>query len=99
MIHESVHEIRHSVKGILGIDNGKVEVLDDAKVRQQLIDTLARNAVFGTRPVKAFSRWLIWEVGQALGARPASIHDFYIARATDKWKNRTVPAMNMRFTT
>jgi fructose/tagatose bisphosphate aldolase len=99
MIHESVHEIRHSVKGILGIENGKVEVLDDAKVRQQLIDTLARDAVFGTRPVKAFSRWLIWEVGQAVGARPASIHNFYIARATDKWKNRTVPAMNMRFTT
>ncbi|MEZ4638646.1 MAG: hypothetical protein R2856_27415 [Caldilineaceae bacterium] len=39
MIHESVYEIQQNLKGI-GIDNGKVEVLDDAKVRGQLIDTL-----------------------------------------------------------
>jgi fructose/tagatose bisphosphate aldolase len=99
MIHESIHEIRHHLKGMVGIENGKVEVLDDEAVRRQLIDALARDAVFGTRPVKAFSRWLIWELGQALGAQPASIHDFYIARARDEWQNRTVPAMNMRFTT
>jgi hypothetical protein len=99
MIHESVYEIQQNLKGIVGIDKGRVEVLDDAKVRGQLIDTLARNAVFGPKSVRTFSRWLIWEIGQALGARPASIHDYYIARSRDAWGNRTVPAMNMRFTT
>jgi fructose/tagatose bisphosphate aldolase len=99
MIHESIHEIRQHLKGIVGIEKDRLEVLDDEAVRQQLIDTLARDAVFGTRPVKLYSRWLIWELGQALGAQPASIHDFYIARARDEWQNRTVPAMNMRFST
>ncbi len=33
-----------------------------------------------------------------LGARPASIHEFYIARGQGEWEDRTVPAMNIRFT-
>ncbi len=99
MIHESVYEIRQHIKGIVGIDGDQVEVLDDQKLRNQVIDVLARDAVFGPRSVKSFSRWLIWELGQALGAKPASIHDYYMARARNEWSNRTVPAMNMRFTT
>ena len=99
MIHESVYELRNQLKSVLGVANGRVEVLDLDKLRGTAIDALVRNAVFGTTPVKAFSRWLIWETGQTLGARPASIHDFYIARGQDKWRDRTVPAMNIRFTT
>ncbi len=99
MIHESVYELRKQLKSVLGVANGRVEILDVDKLRGTVIDTLVRNAVFGTTPVKAFSRWLIWEAGQTLGARPASIHDFYIARGHDQWRDRTVPAMNIRFTT
>jgi fructose/tagatose bisphosphate aldolase len=58
-----------------------------------------RDAVFGTPAVRDFARWLIWEAGQALGAQPASIHEFYIARARGEWSDRTVPAMNIRFST
>ena len=99
MIHESVFELRRTLVGSLGVAHGKVEVLDAEKLRREDIDTLVRDAVFGAEPVKSFARWLIWEAGQVLGARPASIHDFYIARATAQWKDRTVPAMNIRFTT
>ena len=100
MIHESVYELRQDLKGAAGIDeNGRVELLDAEKLRGDVIDTLVRDAVFGTFPVKTFSRWLIWELGQLMGACPASIHEFYIARAADAWSNRTVPAMNMRFST
>ncbi|MDE0197599.1 MAG: class II fructose-bisphosphate aldolase [Caldilineaceae bacterium] len=100
MIHESVYELRRSLKGAVGIDDGgRVELLDAERVRAGLIDTLVRDAVFGTFPVKTFSRWLIWELGQLMGACPASIHEFYMARADNAWTNRTVPAMNMRFST
>src|SRR5690606_24110040 len=99
MIHESVYELRTSLVQSLGIGPGKVEVLDEEKLRRQDIDLLVRDAVFGTEPVKAFARWLIWEAGQVLNARPASIHEFYIARSRDEWQDRTVPAMNLRFTT
>ena len=99
MIHESVYELRAQLKNVMGVAKGKVEILDAEKLRTSAIDVLVRDAIFGTAPVKAFSRWLIWELGQALGARPASIHEFYIARSRGEWSNRTVPAMNIRFTT
>lgn len=99
MIHESVYELRSQLKNVVGVSKGKVEVLDADRLRSEAIDLLVRDAVFGTAAVKSFSRWLIWELGQALGARPASIHEFYIARSRDAWQNRTVPAMNIRFTT
>lgn len=98
MIHESVYELRQQIKPYIKVATGQVEVTDLEKLRSQGIDTLVRDAVFGTEPVKQFSRWLIWELGQALGARPASIHEFYIARARNEWQDRTVPAMNIRFT-
>jgi fructose/tagatose bisphosphate aldolase len=99
MIHESVHEARKELSNSVVVTHGRVEVVDEEKLRASAIDTLIRDAVFGTEPVKQFARWLIWEVGQQLGARPASIHEFYIARGREVWHDRTVPAMNIRFTT
>ena len=98
MIHESLYELRHEIRPFVKVADGRVEVTDLDKLRGQGIDTLVRDAVFGAEPVKQYSRWLIWELGQALGARPASIHEFYTARARNGWQDRTVPAMNIRFT-
>jgi fructose/tagatose bisphosphate aldolase len=98
MIHESVYEVRQQIKPFVKVADGQVEVVDLERLRSQGIDTLVRDSVFGTEPVKQFARWLIWELGQALGARPASIHEFYTARARGEWRDRTVPAMNIRFT-
>ncbi len=97
MIHESAYELKKDVKGVLEIADGKVNVVDVAALQSSKIDTLVRDAVFGNESVKELAQWVIWEAGQDLGARPASIHEFYIARATDKWEHRTVPAMNIRF--
>ncbi len=99
MIHESVVEVRRAARGVLHVAQGRVEVVDEARLRGELIDVLVRDAVFACGDVKAYAQWLIWEAGQTLGARPASIHEFYIARAEGKWADRTVPAMNIRFTT
>jgi fructose/tagatose bisphosphate aldolase len=99
MIHESVHEIRHSVKGILGVENGKVEVLDDAKVRQQLIDTLARAMLsLGHVLSKRLAAGDLG-IGPGIGCAPCQYPRFLHCPRRDKWQNRTVPAMNMRFTT
>jgi len=99
MIHESVYELQQQAKQALQIVDGRVKVLDLDQLRNNLIDTLVRDAVFGPAAVRSFSRWLIWEIGQTVGARPASIHEFYMARAANEWQDRTVPAMNIRFTT
>ncbi|GIV72570.1 MULTISPECIES: class II fructose-bisphosphate aldolase [Caldilinea] len=98
MIYESVYELRQDLKDSVIVKGDRVEVVDLDKLQARGIDLLARSATFGTEPVKAYARWMIWEIGQALGARPASIHEFYMARARNAWCDRTVPAMNIRFT-
>ena len=98
MIYESTYELRQDLKGSVAVKGDRVEVVDLAKLQAHGIDVLARSATFGTDAVKAYARWMIWEIGQTLGARPASIHEFYIARGSDAWKDATVPAMNIRFT-
>jgi len=39
---------------------------------------------------------MIWETAQAVGVRPASIHELYAARGRGEVKGFTVPAMNVR---
>src|SRR6266480_1688315 len=42
------------------------------------------------------ARWLIWEIGQQAGVRPASIHELYLARGRGEVQPFTTPAMNIR---
>src|SRR5216117_3037100 len=60
------------------------------------IDALVRQAVFGSEDEKAHARWMIWEMGQQAGVRPASIHELYMARGRDEVPAFTTPAMNVR---
>jgi len=60
------------------------------------IDALVRKAVFGTEDEKAHARWMIWELGQTAGVRPASIHELYLARGRGEVPAFTTPAMNVR---
>lgn len=99
MIHESVYELQQDVKAAVSVKGSAVEVKDLAALQAGVIDRLARSAAFGANDVKTYARWLIWELGQATGAKPASIHEFYIACGQGKWSGATVPAMNIRFTT
>lgn len=81
---------------MLTMDLG-VEVRDEASLRAKGIDALVNAAVFGTPAQQAAARWLIWETGQVLGIRPASIHELYIARGRNALDHTfTTPAMNIR---
>jgi fructose-bisphosphate aldolase class II len=70
---------------------------DDPKLRQSAaMDDLVRQAVFGTGDEKDRARWLIWEIGQRAGVRPASIHELYLARGRGEVPPFTTPAINVR---
>ena len=100
MIHESVYELRNTLRGaVRSHSDGTLEVLDEKRVRGPVIDALVRDAVFATDKVRDYARWAIWELGQALGAQPASIHDLYMARGRGECRGFTVPAVNVRVTT
>src|SRR5216110_3628647 len=73
----------------------------DPGVRQgTAMDDLVRRAVFGLGggggPDREQARWLIWEIGQQAGVRPASIHELYLARGRGEVPPFTTPAMNVR---
>lgn len=69
----------------------------DAVVRQSTaMDELVHRAVFGAPDERDVARWLLWEIGQAAGVRPASIHDLYLARGRGDVPVFTTPAINVR---
>jgi fructose-bisphosphate aldolase class II len=88
---------------LLGPLAGSVEKQDDRvvikneKLLRDRTDGLIFEAVFADAETKASARWVIWEIAQALGIRPASIHEFYVARGRGEiTRALTVPAMNLR---
>ena len=75
---------------------GGVKVRDPSKLRSVATDQLAWQAVFGSAGEREAARWLLWELGQVTGARPASINDLYLARGRGECGGFTVPAINVR---
>jgi fructose-bisphosphate aldolase class II len=70
---------------------------ENPAVRQSTaLDELVRRAVFGASEERDQARWLIWEIGQRAGVRPASIHELYLARGRGEVRPFTTPAMNIR---
>ena len=94
-----MHEL-DSVNAIFGdaltVADGRVTVSRPDAFASPKMDELARAAVFGDGVEKEYARWLLWEIGQAVGVRPASIHDLYMARGRHEVGGFTVPAMNIR---
>ncbi|HEU4565876.1 MAG TPA: class II fructose-bisphosphate aldolase [Gemmatimonadaceae bacterium] len=82
--------------GDVRLENNHVTVLREASLASERMDALVREAVFGQGQARDHARWLIWELGQAVGVRPASINDLYMARGRGEVHGFTVPAMNVR---
>ena len=80
----------------VSVRDGKVAVSGEAAVASDAMDRLVRAAVFGETDEKEHARWLIWEIGQAVGVRAASIQDLYMARGRGEVNGFTVPAINVR---
>jgi hypothetical protein len=78
------------------VADGRVTVSRREALASPRMDELVRTAVFGEPLAREYARWLIWELGQAIGVRPASIHDLYMARGRNEIHGFTVPAINVR---
>src|SRR6266513_3086569 len=76
--------------------DGQVTVHDESAIASPAMDKLAYTAVFGEPDDRDDARWLIWEIGQAVGVQASSIHDLYLARGRGECAGFTVPAMNIR---
>ena len=78
------------------VEDGRVSVTKPAATATAKMDDLVRAAVFGDGLTKEYARWLIWEIAQSAGVRPASIHELYMARGRGETRGFTVPAINVR---
>jgi fructose/tagatose bisphosphate aldolase len=78
------------------VRDGQVVVAQPGALTGEAMDRLVRAAVFGEADEKEHARWLIWEIGQAVGVRAASIQDLYMARGRGETHGFTVPAINVR---
>lgn len=78
------------------VRDGRVVIRDESALAGPAMDELVHAAVFGEGTSRARARWMIWEIGQLVGVRPASIHDLYIARGRGETGGYTVPAINVR---
>ena len=87
----------HRVLGpVAAVEKGRPQLKEPAQLVSTRMDDLVRLAVFGADDEKAWARWAIWELGQLVGVRPASIHELYMARGRGEISGFTVPAINVR---
>jgi fructose/tagatose bisphosphate aldolase len=82
--------------GAVKTSGGRITVADPAGLRSEATDRVVWDAVFGEGAVRDAARWLLWELGQAIGCRPASINGLYLARGRGECSGFTVPAINVR---
>ena len=78
------------------VNGGRISVSKAEALATSAMDDLVAVAVFGGGTAKEYARWMIWELGQAVGVRPASIHHLYLARGRGEVRGFTVPAINLR---
>lgn len=96
MLARTVDELTEHLGQAVAVKGDQVAVLDESLLRSKM-DGVVYTAVFGEGLVRDTARWLIWEMGRALGIRAASIHELYLAVGRgDLPRNFTVPAMNVR---
>ncbi|RFT14944.1 MAG: fructose-1,6-bisphosphate aldolase [Candidatus Saccharicenans subterraneus] len=96
MSETKLQNLLGSLKGAVEVQENRVKVIDEGLLRDN-ISALIYQAVFGDGADRGIARWLVWEIAQEVGIRPASIHELYLAKGRGEAPlNFTVPAMNLR---
>jgi len=97
MIYEDKKQLLNECEKIVEQDGNDVRILDDAKLRNELIDDLIYTAIFSSdQATQEAARWLIRRAGVACGIISASIQSLYEAMGSGELKGFTVPAINIR---
>ena len=97
MIYEDKKQLLNVCAKIVELDGNDVRILDEAKLKSELIDNLIYTAVFSPdQATQEAARWLIRRAGVACGIMSASIQPLYEAMGRGELKGFTVPAINIR---
>jgi fructose/tagatose bisphosphate aldolase len=93
----SVKEMSEALKPAATVLTDRVTVTNPSAIAGDLVDRLAWSAAFGAdAELRGTARWVIRSLAASFGARPASIHDLYMAMGRGEVGGFTVPAINVR---
>jgi fructose/tagatose bisphosphate aldolase len=97
MIYENKDQLKNGYAQIIQLDGGDIRILDETKLRNELIDDLIYTAVFSSdRATSEAACWLIRRAAAAAGILSSSIQPLYEAMGRGEVKGFTVPAINLR---
>ncbi|MEN6623123.1 MAG: class II fructose-bisphosphate aldolase [Smithella sp.] len=97
MIYENIDQLKNKCAQIIQQNGNNIRILDEEKLKTELIDDLIFTAVFSPDKETADSAcWLIRRTAAALGIISSSIQSLYEAMGRDEVKGFTVPAINLR---
>ena len=97
MIYENKDQLKSKCSPVIQLDGGDVRILDEEKLKSELIDDLIYTAVFSPDKATADAAcWLIRRSAAALGIISSSIQALYEAMGRSEVKGFTVPAINLR---
>ncbi len=97
MIYQDKNELQKRCAKIIAIDDNDVRILDDVKLKNELIDDLIQTVVFSAdEATREIACWLIRRAGAVLGILSSSIQSLYEAMGREEVKGFTVPAINIR---
>lgn len=97
MLYKDLEALKNALRGSTRLDDSGIQFTDFGAFRDAVLDRVVYNAVFHTDPaLRQASSWIVWAASQAAGAVSSSIDGLYRAAGKGKYKNRTVPAFNLR---
>jgi len=96
-ICKTKEELIEACRDTLHVSDGRVELLNEGKLKDSLVDILIFTAVFSPQEEAAnYARWLLRRSASILGIIPASIQPLYEAMGRRLVGGFTVPAINIR---
>ena len=96
-VASSAADLLARVAGALHLEHDRVVIDDPARLRGDAIRDIAWTAAFGSdEGAVAVAQWLAWEASQEAGARSASIHELYAARARGERLQPVAPRLSSR---
>ncbi len=96
-IAKNIEELNSFLNGTVSIQNGKVEIQNEEKLRESVIDDLVYTAVFSEdEDTKEEAKSIIRDIANEFGAISSSIHDLYMAMGRGETRDFTTPAVNIR---
>ncbi|MDD5475868.1 MAG: class II fructose-bisphosphate aldolase [Syntrophales bacterium] len=97
MTAKTIDEFKKMTERVLKLEEDRITVLDETRLREVLVDDLAYSLVLSPSPeVRESAAWTLRMAGASLGILSSSIQPLYEAMGSGAVSGFTVPAINIR---